>query len=140
MIIFLKFMIKITSRIKIRCDLIMIPENTKSIGPDWLNEELHKNAFLKNANIVSISHEPWGIGEGYTSDLARLTIKYDGDFPDLPETMIVKWPASFQTAFTMGMQFRLYEKEIKFYQEICPISPIRSPKVIYSNIDLLFIF
>lgn len=114
----------------------MIPENTISIEPDWLNEVLHKNNFLQKANIASVSHEPWGIGEGYTSDLARLTIKYDGDFPELPETMIAKWPATFESAFNMGMQFGIYEKEIKFYKEIRPVSPVRTPNVIYSDIDM----
>jgi hypothetical protein len=114
---------------------MMIPKRTKRITSEWLNTVLHKSGYLKDVNIKSISREPWGVGEGFTSDMARLTITYDKETPELPKTMIVKMPTTFRTALAVALQYDIYEREIRFYNEIAPKSPIRVPEVIYSAID-----
>jgi hypothetical protein len=115
---------------------LAIPKRTKRITSEWLNQALHNSGYLKDPNIESISREPWGNGEGFMSDMARLTITYDKDSPNLPKTMIVKMPTTFRTAFAIGLQYNVYEKEIRFYTEIAPKSPIRVPGLIYSDYDL----
>lgn len=113
----------------------MIPRYTKDISLKWLNEELHKSGFLNNINIDSLSHEPCG-EDGYMSDMAKLTVSYGRNDTDLPKTMIAKWPPSFDSAFAFGMTYHMFENEIRFYNEILPSSPIRTPQFIYSNYDL----
>ncbi len=113
-----------------------IPKRTKRITSEWLNKVLHDSGYLKDFNIKSISREPWGAGEGFMSDMARLTITYDKDSPNLPKTMIVKMPTTYRTAFALALQYNLYEKEIRFYTEIAPKSPIRVPGLIYSDYDI----
>ena len=114
----------------------MIPKRTKRITSEWLNNILHDSGYLKDFTIDSISREPWGVGEGFLSDMARLTITYDKDSPELPKTMIVKMPTTFRTALTVALQYNIYEKEIRFYTEVAPKSPIRVPGLIYSDYDL----
>ncbi len=113
----------------------MIPKRTKRITSEWLNEVLHDSGYLKDFNIKSISREPCGVGEGFVSDMARLTITYDKESPNLPKTMIVKMPTTFRTALAVALQYNLYEKEIRFYTEVAPKSPIRVPGLIYSDYD-----
>jgi len=115
---------------------LTIPKRTKRITSEWLNRILHDSGYLKDFNIESISREPWGEGEGFMSDMARLTITYDKESPELPKTMIVKMPTTFRTALTIALQYNLYEKEIRFYTEVAPKSPIRVPGLIYSDYDL----
>jgi hypothetical protein len=112
---------------------LTIPKRTKRITSEWLNEVLHETGYLKDLNIESISREPWGAGEGFVSDMARLTLTYDKESPELPKTMIVKMPTTFRTALTVALQYNLYEKEIRFYTEVAPKSPIRVPGLIYSD-------
>lgn len=114
----------------------MIPENTKSITSEWLNSVLHKNGFLKGVSIKSISLEPCGRGEGLMGDIARLIIKYDGNASNLPNSMIAKWHPFIELFYTFGIQTGCIENEVRFYNEIAPISPIRVPNLIYSDIDL----
>lgn len=114
---------------------MVIPEKSRDITADWLNEVLHQNGFLKDASIVSLKHEPMGIGEGFLSDMARLTVTYDRDIPGIPATMIAKLPTSYESARAIGMQLNLYEREIRFYIEILPKSPIRTPYLIYGVVD-----
>ncbi|KKK45077.1 hypothetical protein LCGC14_1506850 [marine sediment metagenome] len=113
----------------------MIPKRTKRITAEWLNEVLHDSGYLKDFNIESISREPCGVGEGFVSDMARLAITYDKDSSELPKTMIVKMPTTFRTALAVALQYNLYEKEIRFYHEVAPKSPIRVPGLIYSDFD-----
>ncbi|MFW9875741.1 MAG: phosphotransferase, partial [Candidatus Thorarchaeota archaeon] len=108
---------------------------TKRITHNWLNEVLHNTGYLKDANVESISREPWGAGEGFVSDMARLTLNYDKKSPYLPKTMIVKMPTTFRTALAIAEQYNLYEREIRFYTEVAPKSPIRVPEVIYYDFD-----
>ena len=113
----------------------MIPKRTKRITLEWLNEVLHASGYLRDANIVSLSREPCGAGEGFVSDMARLTLKYDKESDELPNTMIVKMPTTFRSALGVALQYNLYEREIRFYTEVAPKSPIRVPNVIYSDYD-----
>ena len=115
---------------------MIIPKRTKRITSEWLNEALHGTGYLKDINVKSISREPWGAGEGFVSDMARLTITYDKEPVDLPKTMIVKMPTTFRTALTVALQYNLYEREIRFYTEVAPKSPIRVPGLIFHDYDV----
>jgi aminoglycoside/choline kinase family phosphotransferase len=44
-------------------------------------------------------------------------------------------PTTFRTALAVALQYNLYEKEIRFYTEIAPKSPIRVPGLIYSDFN-----
>ena len=114
----------------------MIPKRTERITSKWLNGVLRNSGYLKDFTIESISREPWGVGEGFLSDMARLTITYDKASPDLPKTMIVKMPTTFKTAKAVALQYNMFEKEIRFYTEVAPKSSIRVPDLIYSDYDL----
>ncbi len=112
-----------------------LPETTKDITVDWLNQALHENGFLGNANIISFEQEKIGVGRGFLSDMAKLTLAYDRDAPHLPGTMIPKLPPSYPSARELVMRVNLFEREIRFYNEMAPQSPLRTPGLIYSAID-----
>ncbi|MFW9875460.1 MAG: hypothetical protein ACFFG0_20325 [Candidatus Thorarchaeota archaeon] len=90
---------------------MIIPKRTKRITSEWLNEALHSTGYLKDLNVQSVSREPWGVGEGFTSDVARLTLTYDRESGEHPTTMIVKMPTTFRTALSVALQYNLYERE-----------------------------
>ena len=113
----------------------MIPAKSKDINRDWLNQVLHSSGFLGDASVISLQHEPWGVGEGFVSDMARLTVAYDREAPHLPKTMIAKLPTSYESARAIAMLYNIYEREIRFYTEVAPQSPIRTPGLIYGEVD-----
>ncbi|MEE8353467.1 MAG: phosphotransferase [Dehalococcoidales bacterium] len=114
----------------------MIPASSNEITADWLNGALHESGFLPpGRKLVSLTHEPVGIGEGFVSDMARLTVEYDGDGNGLPATMIAKMPTPYESANAVAMLFNIYEREIRFYLEVAERSPIRTPKPIYGAVD-----
>ena len=113
----------------------MIPERTTDITAEWLNDALHENGFLKEASIVSMRQEPMAVGEGFMSDMARLTVTYDHKAHELPATMIAKLPTPYESARQVALQFNIYEREIRFYTEVAPQSPIRTPGLVYGEVD-----
>lgn len=116
----------------------MIPKDTESITLEWLNDVLDKSGFLKGNEIESFTNERMGIGFGLIGNMAKLTFKYKKDITaaNLPETAVAKWPPADEAAFNLGMQFRIFEREIRFYTEVAPKSRIRVPKLYYADYDL----
>lgn len=113
----------------------MIPERSKDITTDWLNKVLHDSGYLKNENIMSIDIKPMAIGEGFVSEMARISLTYDKDDSRQPKTMIAKMPTSYESALAVALMFNLYEREIRFYAEVAGESPIRTPGLIYWDVD-----
>ena len=112
-----------------------LPATTKDITVEWLNEVLHENGFLGDSNIVSIQHEQIGIGEGFMSDIARITLGYDKPENGLSNTIVAKLPTSFPAARLIGVRDNFYTNEIRFYTDVAPMVPLRTPELIYSCID-----
>ena len=113
----------------------MIPKRLTDITIDWLNDELHDNGFLKNACIVTLKHEPVGVGAGNLSEMARLTVSYNRDDVHLPRTMVVKLPTPYESARAIGQQLNAYERETRFYMEVASHIPMRTPGLIYGAAD-----
>ena len=108
-----------------------LPATTKDITVEWLNEVLHENGFLGDSNIVSLQHEAIGVGKGFLSDMSRLHLSYDKDTTQLPKTIIAKLPTEYPSHRQVAMLYNVYEKEIQFYTDIAPKSPIRVPELVY---------
>ncbi len=112
-----------------------LPETIQDITAEWLNQALHENGFLNDAAIISVGTEPIGIGQGFSSEMARLKVTYEGNQPHLPATMIAKLPTSYAGISKLTRIANFYEREIRFYLEIAPRSPIRTPGLIYGGVD-----
>ncbi len=112
-----------------------LPESTKAISVQWLNEALHENGLPGDARITSIRHEQIGVGEGLTGDLARIHVAYETQSPNLPSSIIAKLPTSFEPARSVCMQLGMYAREISFYRFIAPLGPIRAPRCYFGEMD-----
>jgi len=112
----------------------VIPRSLTEISVDWLNEVLSENGFLSGARVLNVKHEPIGAGSGNLSAMARLTLSYDRS-SGLPSTMVVKLPTPFESARAIGDQLNAYERETRFYMEVAPHIPMRTPRLIYGAAD-----
>lgn len=112
-----------------------LPETTKDITVDWLNEVLHENGFLGSANIVSLNHEQIGVGAGFASDISKLTLAFDRESANLPKTVIAKLPPQQEPQRSNVIRNKVFEREIRFYREVAQLSPIRTPRLIYGGMD-----
>lgn len=106
-----------------------IPAKPDDVTATWLGDAL-------GLPITSIDTEPIGVGVGILGDLLRVTPRYDGTPAGAPASVIVKLPTHAPANKAIGMAFKFYEREVRFYEEIAPTARVGVPKVWYSAMDL----
>lgn len=106
----------------------MIADSPELLTAAWLSEVL-------GAPVTEVAASP--VGTGQMSDSLRLELAYSGDVPDgTPSTVIAKLPAADPTSRATGLSLRSYEREVRFYQELAPTLPIRTPTVHHADVDV----
>ena len=75
------------------------------------------------------------VGTGQMCDSMRLRLTYDRPAP-APSTVIAKLPAADPTSRATALALRSYETEVRFYQQLAPGLPMRTPEVFHSDIDV----
>ena len=108
----------------------MIPASTDEVTAKWL-------AGALDLPIASIQKEPIGVGVGLLGELLRVTLTYKADRPaDAPESVVVKMPTHAPANKAIGMAFRFYERELRFFEEVAPTARVKVPAVLHSAMDL----
>jgi hypothetical protein len=97
------------------------------INADYLSQAL--GSLVESFQVESI-----GSGEGYMSDLYRITLHGDA----LPGSVILKRPSGNAEILELATRFNCYGREQYFYRELSRYSAIRSPKC-YFNADHEFL-
>lgn len=107
---------------------IPIADAPELLTPAWLSSVL-------GAPVSDVAQK--AVGTGQMSDSIRLELTYDGAVPpDAPSSVIAKLPAADPTSRATGLSLRSYEIEVRFYQQLAPTLPMRTPKVFHADIDV----
>jgi aminoglycoside/choline kinase family phosphotransferase len=107
----------------------MIPATRNEITASWLGDALGEP--VKDVRI-----EPIGVGVGLLGELYRVTPTYDKPSDDAPASVVVKIPTHAEANKAIGMAFKFYERELRFYEEVAPSARVTVPKVFHSAMDL----
>ena len=107
-----------------------IPRTTSDVTAKWLASAL-------DVPITSIKAEPIGVGVGLLGDLLRVQLTYERPADDAPASVVVKLPSHAPANKAIGMQFKFYEREVRFYREVAPTARVKVPRVWYEamNVD-----
>ena len=109
-----------------------IAETPEALTPEWLTAALAAGGQLGEARVVAAVTTP--VGTGQMCDSVRVALTYDGP-TEAPPTLVVKQPAADPTSRATALSLRSYEKEVRFYQELAPTLAVRTPGVLYADID-----
>lgn len=112
---------------------VTIADTPEQLTPEWLTAALRAGGTLEG-DISVTAAETRPLGTGQMSDSLRVTLTYDGP-TDAPPTLVAKQPAADETSRNTGLLLRSYEKEVRFYQELAPHLPMKTPAVHHSDID-----
>ena len=112
---------------------IPIADAPEALTPSWLTIALTDSGVLDGARVVKATSQP--IGTGQMCDCVRLDIHYDRP-TDAPDSIVAKLPAADETSRATAKALRSYENEVRFYQQLAPELPIRTPTVYYADIDV----
>src|SRR5215470_2684810 len=105
------------------------PRTIEGISAPWLTDVLRGASILRRASVRAVDVRAIGEGLGFLSGRARVTISYDQTEEGAPATVVVKLPASIKEGVDFAESTHAYEREIRFYREVAPRTPIRVPRM-----------
>jgi len=111
---------------------IPVADTPKALTPTWLTAALTASRVLDGGRVIDTRFHP--IGTGQMCDCVRLNIRYDRP-THAPSTIVAKLPAADETSRATAKSLRSYENEVRFYQQLAPELPIRTPQAYYADID-----
>ena len=114
---------------------IPIADTAAALTPEWLTAVLRASGRLGSATVTRADLA--AVGTGQMCDSFRVTLQYEGDASAAaPATVIAKLPAADETSRATAKTLRSYENEVRFYQQLAPGLPVRTPVVHHADIDV----
>ncbi|MCU1426289.1 MAG: hypothetical protein JWL83_289 [Actinomycetia bacterium] len=104
------------------------PVCAADLSAEWLEEALGAPGRLRGFETGTI-----GTGVGLVGNLTRVSLDWNGH--DGPETVIAKFPAAGEESRFVAMVLRMYEREVRAYEQLTPRSPLGSPECHFSAFD-----
>lgn len=116
------------------CSLPPIPEG---ITPDWLTQRLRANGTLTaDTSIVALKRESIGEGVAMMSSLSRLIPTYNNEAGSVaPASFIAKYPAKNRNNRSIATAYNFYEREVRYFAELAPLTTARCPATFIAQID-----
>ena len=112
-----------------------LPPMPDGLTPQWLTHALQAAGHLPaNVSISDVRQQQIGEGAGMMSELARLHLSYDGESP-LPATLVAKFPSRNPTNREIAMSYNLYEREVRYFAELDPLTSAYSPPTLLTQLD-----
>jgi aminoglycoside phosphotransferase (APT) family kinase protein len=105
------------------------PRTIEDINPLWLTDVLRGAGVLQRATVRAVDVQAIGQGVGFLSGRARVTLHYDQVEDGAPATVVVKMPSSIKEGMDFAESTHVYEREIRFYRDVAPRTPIRVPRM-----------
>ena len=113
---------------------VAIPDDLRSLTPEWVTAALRQRGHLPNARVVGLTQEV--VGCGRMGAIARLRLTFEGDPGDVPSTLIAKLPTDVNENRIFGEISGMYWREILFYEELRNEVPLRTPRLYYSAMSI----
>jgi hypothetical protein len=111
------------------------PTKLSEMTPEWLNEILKPSGHIGPDDTVTGWHaSPVGRGIGLLSDIAKLELEYARGRGPVP-SLIAKFAASDDQNRTVAHGLLMYEREVRFYQDLAAEVGKCCPTAFYSDID-----
>jgi Phosphotransferase enzyme family len=110
-----------------------IPAGQSELTPGWLTQVLRQAGAIEAGHVAEVSVEP--AGQGQVADCFRCRLHFNRVEPRAPGSVIVKLPARDPTSRESGVAHALYEREVRFYQQLAGVVGITTPHCWYAEID-----
>ncbi len=105
-----------------------IPATPAGIDAAWLN-----TALAGWPEISAVDHADIGEGTGIFGQISRLTLDYAAEPGDSPTRMVAKMACLEPENLAVANALGLYERELRFYEELGSNLPFRIPASYYSQ-------
>ena len=113
-----------------------LPHQTDEASPAFVTDCLRDGGVLgTDSSVAEIAHEPIGVGVGIVGQLARLSLRYDGEALGAPGSVVLKLPSHLPENRAQGDHFNFYEREGRFYQHLADKLPTRTAGCYWNLVD-----
>lgn len=104
-----------------------VPRSLTELTPAWLSHAL-------DTTVVDAQVTPIAEGEGFMGKLARVALIY-GQGGAGPASLVAKLPTDDPGSVAIGQMLRVWEREARFYLDLAPRLPVRTPQCYFADGD-----
>lgn len=115
---------------------LSVPGTMDEITPEWLTAALRERGYLGAAEVTAIDKVTIGAGIGILGELSRMTPTYSASEATAPKTLIAKIPTADPGGKGIAQMLGFYEKEARFYNEMCDSVGVRAARGYYAGSDV----
>lgn len=105
----------------------------RDMDTGWFTQALRHCGVLTDSSVTAATAAP--IGTGQVADTLVFTLSYDNAEPGAPSSVVAKLPAEDPNSRQAAVMQRLYEREVRFYQNLRDQTDVTTPGYLYSDID-----
>lgn len=107
-------------------------DRASELTPAWLTAVLCQREILPTGMVSAVRSEP--VGNGLVATTLRLHLTYD--IPTkAPATLVAKMTSIHEASRKTGAALGLYEKEVRFYQELAPRITNSVSQALFADVD-----
>jgi len=112
-----------------------LPRSAQELNPETLGRLLSAGRRDRTAEIESVDVQEVGVDVGFVGRAFRCRLTYAADSEAGPVTVIVKMGTDDPGLNQVFRDFGLYEREVRFYQELRDSTPIPVPGCFFAATD-----
>ena len=109
-----------------------IPSAMSEVTDQWLIEKISGHPDFANKAIKSIERKTVGEGIGQVGEFNQVMVETEGGEQT---KLFLKLRAPIEGMHAVALRYKMYEKEVRFYNELAAQTDVRTPKVIYADYE-----
>ena len=113
----------------------LIPSGPEALTPEWVTGMLRNAGVLRRSSVMGWETEVVGEGEGFLGLIVRFHLSYDRQEEGAPASMIGKFPIQVDQNRGIAQVGGMYEREVRFYNELAEKVHIRKPRLYFGAAD-----
>ena len=110
-----------------------IPAGSAEVTPGWVRQAFAAGGRADVPAVEDVGVEQVGVGIGHVGESLRCHLRYAGEAPGAPATVVVKLHSSHPETDKLARRVRLYRRECAFYRLLSHHAPIRAPILYYGD-------
>lgn len=110
----------------------VVPQEPEEFTPEWVDSVLRKIG-LSGDTVSGVRAELIGEGTGFVGRSVRLSLDYQGDAGERPQTLVAKIPTISPVMKQFGIATRAYEVEGYFYERLSAEVPVNTPRLYWQH-------
>lgn len=109
-----------------------IPTSMHEVTDQWLIDILSSQQAFADDPISSVDRQSVGDGIGQVGEFNKVVVTTESS---KQTTLFLKLRAPIEGMHAVALRYKMYEKEVRFYNELAAQMDVRTPEVYYADYD-----